>query len=43
MKLYSLWQETRNEATQQKFLRLLGEILSREPHFNLRREFQEAF
>jgi len=43
LRLYSLWQETRREDIQRQCLGLLGEILIREPRFNLRQEFQEAF
>jgi len=43
LQLYSLWQETRREELQQKWMGLLGEILDLEPEFSLRREFQNAF
>ena len=43
LRLYSLWHETHSDAVQRQCLRLLGEVLSLEPHFNLRREFQKAF
>ncbi|HXV27636.1 MAG TPA: hypothetical protein VD913_01590 [bacterium] len=43
LRLYSLWQETRRDDLQRRCLGLLGEILNREPRFNLRQEFKEAF
>lgn len=43
LQLYSLWQETHREDLQRKWLSLLGEVLSIDPSFNLRREFQMAF
>lgn len=43
LQLYSMWQETHQEDLQKKWLSLLGEVLSVDPSFNLRREFQMAF
>lgn len=43
LKLYSLWHETHQEGYERKYLSLLGEILSADPAFNPRREFQIAF
>ncbi len=43
LRLYSLWQETRSEDIQRQCLGLLGEILNREPRFNLLQEFRQAF
>ncbi len=43
LKLYSRWQETRNEDVQRQCLSLLGEILAIDPKFSLRRAFQDAF
>ena len=42
-RLYSLWHETHQPEVQKKYLAVLGEILSIEPNFSLRREFQNAF
>ena len=43
LRLYSLWHETHEEGVQQKCLKLLGEIMSADPAFSLRSEFQMAF
>ena len=43
LQLYSLWHETRREEIQRRCLGLLGELLSLEPRFSLRHEFQLAF
>ena len=43
LRLYSLWHEYHQEGLRRKCLSLLGEIVSVDPAFNLRREFQVAF
>ena len=43
IQLYSLWHETHQEELEQQCLKLLGEIMTAEPRFSLRREFQQAF
>ncbi len=43
LQLYSLWQETRSGELQKRCLGLLRELMSIDPAFSLRREFQEAF
>ena len=43
LRLYSLWHETHSEGIRQKCLALLGEIVSLDPAFSLRVEFQAAF
>ena len=43
LRLYSLWHETNREDVKRQCLSLLGEILTVEPRFSLRREFQKAF
>lgn len=43
LRLYSQWQETRQDFFQKQCLKLLSEILSVNPGFRLRREFQSAF
>ena len=43
MRLYSLWHKTHREEVQQKYLELLGEIMTLRPHFNLRQVFKRAF
>ena len=43
LQLYSEWQETRNEDVQKRCLGLLREIMSMDPGFNLRGQFQKAF
>lgn len=43
LRLYSQWQETRQEAIQRRCLTLLGEILAVEPHFSLQGTFRKAF
>ncbi len=43
LRLYSLWHETHQEGYEKKYLSLLGEILSVDPAFNPRRDFQIAF
>ena len=43
MRLYSLWQETRRRDLKRQCLGLLNEILTVEPNFSLRHEFEMAF
>lgn len=43
LQLYSLWHETYRGDLQRQCVGLLREILSIEPHFSLRHEFQKAF
>ena len=43
LQLYSQWQETRRVDLQKRCLGLLREILSLEPRFSLRGEFDQAF
>lgn len=43
MRLYSLWHETHQEDYEKQYLSLLGEILSKDPAFNPRHDFQAAF
>ncbi len=43
LQLYSLWHETHREDVRRQCLSLLGELLSHDPNFSLRREFQIAF
>ncbi len=43
MKLYSLWQETRDCRLEKKCLNLLSELLWLEPRFSLQQEFRKAF
>ena len=43
LRLYSLWHTTYAEGIRQKCLSLLGEIVSMDPAFSLRGEFQAAF
>lgn len=43
LRLYSLWQETKREDIQRKFLWVLGEILAVKPGFSLWNEFKKAF
>ncbi len=43
LRLYSLWHETNSAELEQKCMLLLSEILTVNPRFSLRREFQKAF
>lgn len=43
MRLYSEWHETHRDDLQHKCMSLLSEILTVDPRFCLRREFQRAF
>jgi len=43
LRLYSLWHETNRGEIRRECLHLLSEILSVDPRFNLRQEFQKAF
>jgi hypothetical protein len=43
LRLYSQWHETHSDAAQRKCLMLLAEIMTLEPRFSLRQEFQRAF
>jgi len=43
LKLYSQWQETRQEDLQRRCLALLGQILAIEPQYTIRGEFKNAF
>ena len=43
LRLYSQWQETRQESVQRRCLTLLGEILAVQPQYTLRGAFKQAF
>ncbi|MDA9101122.1 hypothetical protein N9K06_00450 [Omnitrophica bacterium] len=41
--LYSMWHVTRSPDFERRYLKLLGDILDREPHYTPRQRFQGAF